>query len=274
MIHVDPIEPNDENWKQWREDAKEATKNMTSAAEVKEAMYKRGRDKILELFHDKCAYCESKITANQNLGDVDHFRPKSRVRDEQGNVVTIDGTHPHPGYFWLAYDWMNLLPACISCNRPRKTAKGEAVGKSDLFPLVDPSKRARERDDDIAQETPVLLNPYDPKVDLSKHLVFDPVIGTVSGLTKEGKETIRILDLNREGLRDERQKRAIAAEDAWNFYVLAIGTKNAPMKAMRLQQVNQFMSGAEPYSAIARVAIENARNELLGAIAPTAADGP
>lgn len=90
------------------------------------------RDSLIQMFHGKCAYCESKITAIYN-GDIEHFRPKGAV----------DNTIPSkPGYFWLASEWENLLFACPYCNQTNthKFIDGnkieEAVlGKLNQFPL-------------------------------------------------------------------------------------------------------------------------------------------
>jgi hypothetical protein len=59
--------------------------------------------------HDKCGFCESKIS-HIAFGDVEHFRPKSAIRNAPGEALVS------PGYFWLAYDWGNLLFACECCN--------------------------------------------------------------------------------------------------------------------------------------------------------------
>lgn len=72
--------------------------------------------------HDKCAYCESKIS-HLDYGHIEHYRPKSR--------------YPH-----LTFAWENLLLACAICNG--------AEHKGDRFPL---------KDGDETQ--PLLLNPCD-----------------------------------------------------------------------------------------------------------------
>lgn len=66
------------------------------------------RHALEKLFHGKCAYCESRYDVNAPV-DIEHFRPK-------GAVEGID----HPGYWWLAAEWTNLLPSCIDCNRRRR----------------------------------------------------------------------------------------------------------------------------------------------------------
>lgn len=98
--------------------------------------------------HDKCWYVECK-----NLGtddDIDHFRPKSGVKEEPG----------HPGYYWLAFEWTNLRLSCHRANRPRINPEtGETGGKAEHFPLIDARTRAQGPDDDLSLEVPALLDP-------------------------------------------------------------------------------------------------------------------
>jgi hypothetical protein len=77
-------------------------------------------------FHNKCAYCETK--AVQFYADAEHYRPKAsvQVRERDSELrpavcaLPLEGGKAremkHPGYFWLAYNWRNLLPACKRCN--------------------------------------------------------------------------------------------------------------------------------------------------------------
>src|SRR6185369_2016739 len=88
-------------------------------------------------FHGKCAYCESPYEATHPV-DIEHYRPK-------GGYVK-DNKLTKPGYYWLAADWMNLLPSCIDCNRRRrqkfKDEPEQLAGKANLFPIADETKRA------------------------------------------------------------------------------------------------------------------------------------
>src|SRR5262245_43420933 len=59
-----------------------------------------------DLFHGKCAYCESSYRAVDSR-DVEHFRPKGGVTEAP----------EHPGYWWLAASWSSLLPSCPPCNQ-------------------------------------------------------------------------------------------------------------------------------------------------------------
>jgi hypothetical protein len=91
---------------------------------------------LKECQHDKCAFCESKVS-HIAYGDVEHFRPKKGYLQEDGDELQ------RPGYYWLAYEWTNLLFCCQICNQRHKR---------NLFPLTDPSQRATSHHDEIASE--------------------------------------------------------------------------------------------------------------------------
>jgi hypothetical protein len=157
------------------------------------------------LFGGKCAYCESKYAATQPM-DVEHYRPKGRVH----------GTEDHPGYYWLASEWHNLLPSCIDCNRmrnywvPSLTASAEETrmkklvyGKGDRFPLLDETQRAHSKGMEH-KEAPLLLHPC---LDIPEnYLVFtdEAVVRPKDGLAPEdllrAEESINVYGLNRSGL--------------------------------------------------------------------------
>ena len=137
MIRVDFREPDTADWRQWRDDANTARDQLIKdvkkgkAPEIDADLYKRMKKVIFDAFSGKCAYCESQISADQP-GDVEHFRPKGRVMGEDGKPVLIklgNKEVPHPGYYWLAYDWRNLLPACARCNRPEAIDGEKTTGK-------------------------------------------------------------------------------------------------------------------------------------------------
>ena len=138
-----------------------------------------------EIFHGKCAYCESFYSKTQPV-DVEHYRPKGAV----------DGENGHRGYWWLAMEWENLLPSCIDCNRKRGQrtpkpnqqnsmaelndegdfARGKTfnTGKQSAFPLVENSLRAKwdpsQKAVDVSVEQRLLLDPTRDKPE--DHLVF------------------------------------------------------------------------------------------------------
>ncbi len=66
--------------------------------------------RILVAAHScKCCYCERKYDEPRHLA-VEHFRPKTAVRQSNKHK------EQYPGYYWLAYDWDNLLLSCHECN--------------------------------------------------------------------------------------------------------------------------------------------------------------
>ncbi len=141
--------------------------------------------------HAKCAYCERSL--NGDYGAVEHFRPK-------GGYATADGTLRKPGYYWLAYDWDNLLLSCDECN---------TGCKRNLFPLKDEDARSINKRD-VSKEVPLLINPAQD--DPGDFLCFERFI--VKPRLTEGKEndkgrfTIDILKLNsRNDLVESRRRK-------------------------------------------------------------------
>ena len=88
------------------------------AFKANERLYKRYRDLLMEIFHNKCAYCEVSLMAKQKP-TIEHFRPKGKVTDSLGKTI-CDSERAHNGYRWLVYEWGNLLPACDVCNSTYK----------------------------------------------------------------------------------------------------------------------------------------------------------
>ncbi len=150
--------------------------------------HKTVRDVLKRAQHKKCCFCEGKFSAHAS-GDVEHYRPKGAVQqDEDSEKLT-------PGYFWLAYSWNNLFWCCQICNRSHK---------KNLFPLDDPTKRARSHIDNVDAETPLILNPGGSE-DPRKHIGFRQELAI--GLTEAGRKTIQTVGLNRSELIEERLKR-------------------------------------------------------------------
>lgn len=140
----------------------------------------------------KCAYCECFF--NGDYGAVEHFRPKSRYQNAAGNPLQL-------GYWWLAYDWDNLLYSCSECNTGCKRC---------LFPLVNPNQRNIAAQS-IANEQPLLINPANPNTDPKNHIVFNRHIAI--GITAEGQTTIDVFKLNDRPLLTEHRLKK------WNSFV-------------------------------------------------------
>ena len=135
--------------------------------------------------HGKCCFCERKIGGE---GDVEHFRPKAGFCQGEGHPLE------RPGYYWLAYEWDNLLLACPICNQRFKRS---------LFPLLDPAKRARNHHGDLTQERPLFIHPA--KEDPARFIGFRQEVPYAIRGSRRAKETIKALGLNRENLTEERR---------------------------------------------------------------------
>ena len=230
---------------------------------------------LLNVFNNKCAYCETPVV--RSSFHAEHYRPKRRVTTN-GKKVKIkdenDQEYVHPGYFWLAFHWTNLLPSCAFCNTIN--------GKKNEFPIKETTylsilKRMTEDEcnqlkvkliqsnnwPDIFYFQPVdldekegrlLLHPYfdDPR----KSLKFDDlgfVIATGEGEDQmRGELSIKVYNLNDERIVTERRK---AQNDALSTFYMAkilnlkhgLSLHDAQMKAK--EEVSGFIKGKEPYSA-------------------------
>lgn len=212
MIKIEFPEPTDDQWQAWRAKcvaARQALNELVAAGGTADItdLYKEMAAVYKSLgspFHGKCVYCESDIGVN-HPGDIEHWRPKNRVTDNEGRPITIataEGPQPHPGYYWLAYEWSNLLFACEDCNRPSKAkTPGIRIGKWDQFPV---REFRATRDGEESREEPILINPVED--DPSDHLEIDEM-GVVIPKTDRGQACTEIFGLNsREPLVNARKE--------------------------------------------------------------------
>lgn len=153
--------------------------------------------------HGKCAYCGRFLYEVT----VDHYRPKTKC--SQGKR-----THAQQGYYWLAYDWNNMIGSCLLCN-----------GKKNIyFPLINPANRWTNPSA-ANMEDPLLLNPYEE--DFSKHMEYwgykvYPKYDTDGNIDVKGDTTIRVLGLNEEVLKEARRRQWTIfwrkkKENQWTF---------------------------------------------------------
>jgi len=224
-------------------------------------------------FYGKCAYCEAPIRDYQH-GDVEHFRPKAGVSDENGQPVYLldeegqvqvdaDGEPvEHPGYYWLAYEWTNLLPSCVKCNQT-DVRRGSRIGKHTRFPV---EGRHAQRPEELAQEKPLLISPLsDQEADDPKHhLEVDTKNGLMSHRTPRGKACYDIFGLNaREQLVDDRRKACREARFLWAC--LSDSDLDSAEKAKILKDIAAIRRGEKPFTA-AQVAVLRELAELAGIV--------
>src|SRR6185295_16224797 len=87
----------------------------------------------------RCAFCG----AGGGL-DIHRFRPEQ-------DAVGEDGSTSRRHYWWLAYEWNNLYPACAQCRKAKGTK----------FPTAKDRVRAGTTERLNEREQPLLLDPRD-----------------------------------------------------------------------------------------------------------------
>jgi hypothetical protein len=263
MIKINFTEPASAEWEKWKKDANEAAAEIVKKAlkgqeyEISASLYKKMRQVLYDAFHGKCAYCERKFVLDQS-GDIDHYRPKGAVTDANDKPVQISlpggRSAPHPGYYWLAYDWRNLLPTCARCNRPTRLKDGRLVGKSTRFPVAgthqwEPGKEGAEQ--------PLFLHPI---TDIpGDHLGIETNTGVIFAKTPRGQACIDLLDLNREGLPEERQKRYTEIKARITQAVMALRLSQNNAVLAELQIITAYERGEQELAWAAQECIREER---------------
>jgi uncharacterized protein (TIGR02646 family) len=164
---------------------------------------KKGSDvleKLAKLYKGKCAYCES-----HSETCIEHYRPKGRVLRSK-----------HGGYFWLCYEWSNLLPACHNCNELIK-GKGIQFPVKNSHTKFDACLVNQNLDSTKIQATylnqieePYLLH---PEIDEPNNFLGFKIANKnegialigLDGINARGEQTVKICNLNRDSLLISRQ---------------------------------------------------------------------
>jgi len=164
----------------------------------------RVRDKLNLYYLQKCAYCEAYCKA-----EIEHYRPKKGVTEDSN----------HKGYYWLCYEWSNLVPSCRYCNTeggkgnrfPIKNARVIAP-MFDTFGKIDKT-HSLANGITLQQEEPYLLHPEidNPKQFLTFRIGLEKKGIEILGIddTQRGLQTTKICNLNRDYLQLARLKNVI-----------------------------------------------------------------
>jgi uncharacterized protein (TIGR02646 family) len=256
--------PDDKKWKRWLCDCKKATDELHDLIAKGEELpnefsklYKRRKEFFLNKdsqFYGKCAYCECPIPGFQH-GDIEHFRPKGEVTNEEHELID------HPGYYWLAYDWKNLLPACIACNQPTSDDE-KKMGKRNRFPVIG---QHAQNPDDIIIEQPMLINPAsgNDEDDPSQHLAIDTTTGLMIGLSDRGEMCIKVFGLNdRDNLVHERRNACRAAEQLITSLIYSSDS------ASILREIQEIRQGKHSYSTAQNAVLSKYWSKLSQAMSP------
>jgi uncharacterized protein (TIGR02646 family) len=187
---------------------------------------------LVAMHHGKCCYCESYVR-HVSPGTVDHYRPKAASQQRAGDSFI------RPGYYWLVYDWENLLFSCQICNQ---TYKGN------LFPLVEETKRALSHLHPLNLEQPLLIDPS--KDDPADFISFREEIAFALDDNPRGRTTIEILGLNeRNNLLERRRDWIKKLQLCRNVVALLPHTQLAADAA---QFLNEAVGDAAEFAAMSR----------------------
>lgn len=182
----------------------------------------RVEDQLAIAYERKCAYCERLCKA-----DIEHYRPKKGVQE--------DGIHE--GYYWLCYEWTNLIPSCITCNREgAKHNKFPVLGPRVTHPPLLPDGKlnlnlCKANTSPLKDEKPYLLHPEVDHPEDYFEFEIDPSNEgiRIKGIDLEGRanKTIEICRLNRLELKLDRVERVIDDfKDAVNSLFVQLSENN------------------------------------------------
>ena len=188
---------------------------LLDSVEIKEALW--------TLTSGKCAYCESPLGPALPL-EANHFRPAMAA-------MNLDGELSQDHYWWLAYEWDNLLPSCAECARM----------KGSRFPVAEKRAAAPTRGQALEEEKPYLLDPGADDAQL--HLVFTDD-GEVVSKDERGRVTIEVLGLNRRRLLLARAEELTRLHASWRS-----ATKGRAPAATVLQEMT---ASSQPFAALRR----------------------
>ena len=196
---------------------------------------------LMKAQHGKCCYCERKV---DKYDDIEHFRPKAGYQQTTADKLKC------PSYYWLAYEWDNLLISCAECNRSCK---------KNLFPLRDPSQRAKSHTDNIGRETPMLLHPahQDPEL----YITFDMEAPVAVNANPFGHATIKALGLDRPELNSERLEQFLLLFKVRNtirhMEEQPISSKRDEIISELQELLNRAISDSGKFAGMARAAKKN-----------------
>lgn len=286
MIHVAFVTPSIDGdpalddepqrfWRAWLSKAQRASEKYRDKVlageepEFDSAVWKELKDWLFDgPFNGKCGYCESSVIAVA-YGDAEHYRPKGAVTDgpSDARAPVIVRRKVHEGYWWLAYDWTNLFPACGRCN---------SAHKREHFPTKNTHVRPLKRDaakwttaELDRDEEPLLLHPmregaaHDPQ----RHITFD-VTGRALALdgSERGQATIDTCGLNRNSGRNSLvEHRRETVDEQVDRCLLAFLRADCDVRAIDLF-LDELARRGRPYLGAIRAAVERKLDSISASI--------
>jgi len=139
----------------------ERVKRYLGDSDKKAAPWNSIKKVFMILQRNKCVYCE-RIPGRHVIDfDVEHYRPKGRIRPWPGKIFNPDyperynypmslGEESEEGYELLETDFRNYAAACKQCN---------TIQKSNFFPIGQKRRFDSVEPADLKEEEPYLLFP-------------------------------------------------------------------------------------------------------------------
>ena len=184
--------------------------------------------------HNKCCFSEAKF--NGDYPHVEHFRPKGGVENNKNGAFT------YPGYYWLAYNWDNLLlcKSVINCSYKRN-----------FFPLK--VERLRNRiHTDTNTETALLIDPS--KENPRRHIRFygySPI-----AKTKRGEFNINMLGLRHSDFVEGRKQKYILLKGLKESVDLLLASGYNPSDSDIQPFIAELKAAMEPEAEFSSMAID------------------
>lgn len=216
--------------------SKLTTHNDQKKYMTKHNIWSKFKPILIRYYGEKCWYSECSLEGS--FGDVDHFRPKNKSTDDQGNVILANG------YWWLAYDYLNYRLSCEKSNR--SFGKG---GKNDMFPLKPGTAPATQGN---KNDIPILL---DPCVDSDTTLIDCNEAGEIVALSSDPYEINRV-DISKsvynwDCFNDARKKIRSKCKTALELFEMAYESSPDKMGAS-ISQICDLVDPLTPYSSFAK----------------------
>ncbi|MCC5946752.1 MAG: AAA family ATPase [Bernardetiaceae bacterium] len=155
-------------------------------------MHEEVKQALLEVYNHKCAYCECEVGTSDSPLVVAHYRPPSH-------------------YYWLCFEWTNLLLLCESC----------ALYRDRSFPIEDEQHRiinAPNDEKDWKIDAPIMLAEHPlllhPQLDVPERFFAFDKNANIYALHKNlrAETTIELYHLNRGNAALERKERLASAK--------------------------------------------------------------
>lgn len=208
---------------------------------------------LAEIYYNKCAYCENV----EHKPEVEHYRPKKAVSDAAG----------HSGYYWLCYEWSNLLPSCRYCNTEggkgnKFPIRGIRIERPDFIEGRLDHSKCNAAISPLINELPYLLH---PEIDDPKPYFKFYNNGKMEGVDNDrrGEETIKICNLNRDNLKYRRQQVIDDLKDSIEGICFLLENNDLdiinfkPIINLIFQKFQEKQSPNQPFSLMAEYVFEH-----------------